>query len=151
MSMRPNLSSPALTTREMSSALVRSAGTVTTGVPVVLVISSPVALSDLLSRAHNTNPAPSAASSSATARPRPLLDPAMRAILSLSPKSIGHISDWLYVVFQILKAASLAKIIIRLIQPVLPRRAKNVNVYRILERLGLVFHERRDVQYFTGA
>src|SRR5258705_13981265 len=96
MSMRPNLSSPALTTRELSSALVRSAWTVTTGVPVVLVISSQVALSDLPSRAHNTNPAPSAASSSATARPRPLLDSAMRAILSLSPKSIGHISDWLY-------------------------------------------------------
>jgi hypothetical protein len=48
------------------------------------------------------------------------------------------------------KAASPAKIVIRLIQPVLPRRAKNVNIYRILERLGLVFHERGDVQYFTG-
>ncbi|MCK7461284.1 MAG: hypothetical protein MZU84_04050 [Sphingobacterium sp.] len=43
------------------------------------------------------------------------------------------------------------KVIIRPVQPVLPDRAEHVELERVVQRLGLVRHRRRDVQHLAFA
>src|SRR5262245_28768956 len=98
--------------------------------PIVLHASS----SASRPRAQITTAAPSAASSSATARPRPLLPAATSATRFEMPKS-----------------TLFPQVIVGFVQPVLTRRAENVDVERVFQRHGLVPHHRRQVQNFTSA
>jgi hypothetical protein len=42
------------------------------------------------------------------------------------------------------------KVVIRLIEPILPRRAKDIHVERVFQRQSLVANVRGDVQYLAG-
>ncbi len=89
ISMRPNRSLPASTTRLICSMSVTSAGTARTCAPVFSAIVAATSARVCDSRAQMMSDAPSAASSSATARPKPRLPAATSAILFLSPRSIA--------------------------------------------------------------
>src|SRR5690606_38664188 len=81
-----------------------------------------------------TSAQPSAASSSATARPSPRLEPPTRATFPPSPRSM----------------LAAVEVGVRVVQPVLARRVEDVHVERVLQRLRLVPHVRRDVQHLTA-
>ncbi len=83
----PNRSAVAATTLWMPAALVRSAGTASTSAPVSRLISAAAASRSASVRAQTVTRAPSRASASAEALPRPLLDAATSATLPDSPRS----------------------------------------------------------------
>src|SRR5512139_659249 len=74
--------------RWMSSALVRSAGTASTSVPVRPRISSAAVITSAVVRAHIVIRAPSAASISAAARPITRLDAVTMATFPVRPRSM---------------------------------------------------------------
>src|SRR5581483_10921050 len=88
MSMRPNFPSAAFTARSTSSLLLMSPATAITSRCVIAVISRAVSSSGCSVRAVMTTLAPSRASSSATARPMPLLAPVTSATLPVSWRSM---------------------------------------------------------------
>src|ERR1700722_794760 len=83
----PNRSAVAATTLLMSAALVRSAGTASTSAPVSSLISCAAACRSASVRAQIVTRAPSRASASADALPRPLLAAPTSATLPFSPRS----------------------------------------------------------------
>src|SRR5438270_4316252 len=80
-------------------------------------------------RAHMTRFVPSAASSSATARPSPLLLAATNATFPRIPRSILS-----------------SQVIVFLVEPVLSRRAEDVDVECLFERFCVVRHIRRNMK-----
>src|SRR6185503_2248988 len=133
MSIRPNRSLPASTTRLIWFASVTSAGTARTCAPVLSAIVAATSANVCCSRAQITSDAPSAANSSATARPSPRLPAAIRAVLFFSPRS----------------TLLLPQIIVRLVEPVQSWWTEDVDVESVLERFRFVLDHRRNVQHFT--
>ena len=86
ISMRPKWLNPSATNRSTCCGSERSVAIATTFTPNASVMLRFASSSAAVSRAHIISAAPSAASSAATARPRPLLDAATRATLFSSPK-----------------------------------------------------------------
>src|SRR6266513_213548 len=133
MSTLSNLSRAVFTTRSMPDCSETSATTSTTVTPEVLRIDSAVLRSDSSPRAQTTRFAPSAASSSAMARPSPLLLADTSATLPRRPRS-----------------KSAPQVIIFLVQPILPRWTEDIDIESLFERFGLVRNVRGDVQYFSS-
>src|ERR1043165_8023931 len=137
MSMRPNRSLPDATSCLTCAASVTSVGRPSACAPVCSAIAAVVSASVVASRAQRISDAPSAASSSATARPSPRLAATTSATLFLRPRSIGS-------------NLFLPEIVVRLVEPVLSWRAEDVDVERVGECFRFVLHVRRDVQDFAG-
>src|SRR5688500_13117647 len=104
---------------------------------VFAAIAARVLSSSSSPRAQITSDAPSADSSSAIARPSPRLAAVTRATRPRRPRSMR------------LLPRCLAQIAVGLVEPVLPRRAEDVDIERVLESLRLVRHVRWDVQYLA--
>src|ERR1041385_8408930 len=141
----PNRATPSRTSRSGSPRKPTSAGRASTGTPWRAAISSAVARSAASPRAVSTSEAPSAASSSATARPNPRLDAASSATFPRNPSSMPAPPSLLPTSYFLSP-----EIIVRLVQPVLPRRREDVHVERVLQRLGLVRHVARQVEHLAA-
>jgi hypothetical protein len=93
MSRRPKRSTVAAINPRMVSCLSRSPARARTSEPVASRIACAAFSSSPWVRLHTATLAPSSASTSAQARPRPLLAPPTTATLSLSSRSIGADDD----------------------------------------------------------
>src|SRR5688500_10789396 len=113
---------------------VTSAGTATTCTPVLSAIVAATSARVCGSRAQRTRAAPSAASSSATARPRPRLPAAINATLFLSPRSMLFLSQ----------------IGICFVEPILSWWTEDIDVESIFECFSFVLDHRGNVQHVTG-
>src|SRR5687768_13104196 len=135
MSICPNRSIPCSKTRTMSSGTVMSAGIPMTSTPLRSRMDRHAPERASSPRAHKISDVPSDASSSATASPSPWLEAATSAVFPAKPRSIELF---------------LSQIIVRLIQPVLSRRAEYVHVQGIFQSFRLVKHIRRDHKHLAG-
>ena len=86
----PNRSTVAVTTLSMPAAVVRSAGTASTSLPVCPLMSAAAASRSAFVLAQIVTRAPSRASARADALPRPRLDAPTTATLPASPRSTSH-------------------------------------------------------------
>src|SRR4051812_9849397 len=130
----PNSASVRAVRRERSSGFARSAATSTTRTPASVRIAVAVSRSVSAPRAQMTRSIPSRASSSATARPSPRLAAATRATFPPRPRSM---------LFRPVEVA------VGAIQPILPGRAEDVDVERVLEGARLVQYVRGNVQHLS--
>src|SRR6185437_1959484 len=99
-------------------------------------------------RAQIATSAPSRANSSAHSRPSPLLAAATIATFPFSPSSmiLAH-----RILGEKPPQKLSAQISVRLLNPVLARRTKNIHVHGILHRFGRVRHVRGNQQHFAVA
>src|SRR6185437_11839931 len=135
MSTWPKRAMASAVTSSMCSCFERSATTVCTSTPVHVEITLRALSSVSAPRAQRISLAPSLASSSAIARPRPRLAAATSATLPRMPRFM----------------TLFPQVRVRFVQPVLARRVEDIDVERILERLRLVRYVGRDVQHLAGA
>src|SRR2546427_1490816 len=134
MSSPPNRSTVCCTTRAGSGARLRSATNGTTSAPVSCLSSRAAASIASARREQIATAAPPAASARAAALPRPWLAAQTSAI-----------------VISFSRGRSSMKVIVCMIQPVLPDRAEQIELERVLQRFGLMLDPRRNVQHFALA